>query len=131
MGMTRSSASLHHRSLYYILKREDCIVDTLVEQKVSSQMIVRTITFKLKAIQSLARSKHCSSFSVPSVLSIQQTNSIPLKHISKVHILLIRQILKRMNIALIIRLSHARRSRSITLLVQAEQVEAQEDDDEQ
>jgi hypothetical protein len=52
-----------------------------------------------------------------------------LENISKVHILLIRQILKRMNIALIIRLSHTRGGSGIALLVQADEVEAQEDDD--
>jgi carbamoylphosphate synthase large subunit len=58
-----------------------------------------------------------------------QQEPIPLEHISKVHILLIRQILKRVNIPLIIRLSHARRSSGIALLVQADKVEAQEDYD--
>jgi hypothetical protein len=53
------------------------------------------------------------------------------KHISKIHILLIRQILKRMNISLIIRLSHTRSGSSIALLVQARQVESQENDDEE
>ena len=56
---------------------------------------------------------------------------MPLEHISKVHILLIRQILESVNIALVIRLAHARGGSGVALLVQADEVEAQEDDDQQ
>jgi hypothetical protein len=56
--------------------------------------------------------------------------AFPLEHISKVRILLIRQILKSMDIALVISLSHTRGRSSIALRIQALQVESQEDDDQ-
>lgn len=52
-------------------------------------------------------------------------------NISKIHILLIRQILKSMHIALILGLANARSSGSVTLLVETSQVESEENDDEE
>jgi hypothetical protein len=57
------------------------------------------------------------------------TEDLPLEHISEVRILLIRQILKRMNIALVVSLTHTRGSSSIALRIQTLEVEAEEDDD--
>jgi hypothetical protein len=54
-----------------------------------------------------------------------------LVHISEIGVFLIRQILKGMDVALVVGLGHTGGSGVITLLVEARQVEAQEDDDEQ
>jgi hypothetical protein len=54
-----------------------------------------------------------------------------LVHISEIGVLLVGQILKRMDVALVVGLGHTGRSGIVTLLVEACQIEAQEDDDEQ